>query len=190
MDTMALLRAEDSSRWQLSTTIVELLDAAVASVDGNRQAAKDCITRAAALVQAQRHGMDPGHSPAPTKLFRGGLAPWHAKRVAAYIETHLASKITAQDIVELTQLSASYFFRAFRTSFGASPFAYIAARRIARAQEIMLTTDEPLSQIAIACGLCDQSHLCRVFRRTVGVTPKAWRREYGTRTSLAMSQAG
>ena len=40
----------------------------------------------------------------------------------------------------------------------------------------MLTTDEPLSQIALACGLCDQSHFTRVFRRIVGESPNAWRR--------------
>jgi AraC family transcriptional regulator len=46
---------------------------------------------------------------------------------------------------------------------------------------MMLESDEPLAQIAIACGLCDQSHLCRMFRRVVGVTPRAWRRERGPR---------
>lgn len=189
MDTLAY-SGEGSSGFQFSATIVKLLDEAVASVDGNRQAAKECITRAAALVQAERRAKEPEHSRAPTKLFRGGLAPWQAKRVGAHIESHLASKIRANDIVGLTQLSASYFFRAFRVNFGVSPFEYIAARRIARAQEMMLTTDEPLSQVAVACGLCDQSHLCRVFRRIVGVTPKAWRREYGARGGVAVPQAG
>jgi hypothetical protein len=40
----------------------------------------------------------------------------------------------------------------------------------------MRTTQEPLSQIAVACGLCDQAHLCRVFRRLIGMSPSAWRR--------------
>jgi hypothetical protein len=41
---------------------------------------------------------------------------------------------------------------------------------------MMSTTQEPLSQIAIACGLCDQAHLCKVFRRMIGMSPSAWRR--------------
>jgi AraC-like DNA-binding protein len=188
MDTA--MHSGGSSEFEFSATIARLLDAAVASVDKNREAAKDCITRAAALIQAERRGKNPEDSPAsmPTKLFRGGLAPWQAKRVAAHIESQLASKITAKDFVELTGLSTSYFFRAFRISFGVSPFSYIAERRVARAQEMMLTTDEPLSQLAIACGLCDQSHLCRTFRRIVGVTPNAWRREHGSRTNFAALQ--
>jgi AraC-like DNA-binding protein len=43
---------------------------------------------------------------------------------------------------------------------------------------MMLTTTEPLCRIALDCGLCDQSHLTRLFRRVVGTTPNAWRREY------------
>jgi AraC-like DNA-binding protein len=41
---------------------------------------------------------------------------------------------------------------------------------------MMSTTREPLSQIAIACGLCDQAHLCKVFRRMLGMSPSTWRR--------------
>jgi AraC-like DNA-binding protein len=42
----------------------------------------------------------------------------------------------------------------------------------------MLTTEDTLSQIAVACGLADQSRLSRVFRRTLGHSPSAWRRHY------------
>jgi AraC-like DNA-binding protein len=73
-------------------------------------------------------------------------------------------------------LSASYFSRAFRSDFGESPYAYILRRRIERAQEMMLRTDEPLASIAIACGLADQCHLTRLFHRIVGVSPACWRR--------------
>jgi AraC-like DNA-binding protein len=42
----------------------------------------------------------------------------------------------------------------------------------------MLTTCESLSQIALACGLADQAHLCHCFRRVTGTTPAAWRRNF------------
>jgi AraC-like DNA-binding protein len=41
---------------------------------------------------------------------------------------------------------------------------------------MMRTTHEPLAQVAVACGLFDHAHFCRLFRRVVGVTPSAWRR--------------
>jgi AraC-like DNA-binding protein len=63
--------------------------------------------------------------------------------------------------------------QSFKRSFGETPFSFIARRRMLRAQELMLTTDERLSQIAPACGRCDQSNFTRVFRRIVGESPNA-----------------
>jgi len=72
--------------------------------------------------------------------------------------------------------SVCYFSRAFKVSFGETPHAYVMRRRVRRAQELMLNSDEPLSHIALACGFADQAHLSRLFRREVGATPSAWRR--------------
>ena len=80
-----------------------------------------------------------------------------------------------RDLAAIARLSTGHFCRSFTRSFGTAPFAYVAARRLARAQELMLQTDEPLSQIALACGLCDQSHLTRGFREFSGVTPGEYR---------------
>jgi AraC family transcriptional regulator len=73
-------------------------------------------------------------------------------------------------------MNTGHFFRSFKRSFGEAPLAFIARRRMLRAQESTLTTEERLCQIALACGLCDQSHFTRVFRRIVGESPNAWRR--------------
>jgi AraC-like DNA-binding protein len=40
----------------------------------------------------------------------------------------------------------------------------------------MLSTMRPLSEIAVDCGLADQAHLTRLFRKIVGESPAAWRR--------------
>jgi AraC-like DNA-binding protein len=73
-------------------------------------------------------------------------------------------------------LSSSHFSRAFKESYSETPHAHIVRRRIERAAKLMLTTDEPLSRIALACGLCDQAHLTKLFRRGTGQPPAAWRR--------------
>jgi len=77
-------------------------------------------------------------------------------------------------------VSDSQLFRAFKISVGVSPFQYIASRRVELACT-MITTGEPLSQVAVACGLCDQAHLCKVFHRTIGMSPSAWRRAMSAR---------
>jgi len=58
------------------------------------------------------------------------------------------------------------------------PHAYVIRQRIRRAQRLMLQTDDALSQIACLCGLTDQAHLTRLFRRMVGTTPKVWRNRW------------
>jgi hypothetical protein len=44
------------------------------------------------------------------------------------------------------------------------------------AQGLMLRTSAPLSEIALRCGMSDQAHFTRTFRRVVGETPCLWRR--------------
>jgi len=109
---------------------------------------------------------------------RGGLASWQAKRVVAYIESNIGLSLRVADLAGIVQLSISYFFRAFRKSFGQSPRAYVEVQRMRHAQVIMLNTREPLSQVALDCGMCDQAHFTRVFRKIVGISPNLWRRQF------------
>ena len=107
---------------------------------------------------------------------RGGLAPWQVRRVTDHIEEHLSSTIRLQDLAGIARLSHSHFCRAFKESLGHPAHAYVMRRRVHRAQGLMLTTTEPLSQIAALCGMADQAHFCKLFRRLVGESPNAWRR--------------
>jgi hypothetical protein len=47
----------------------------------------------------------------------------------------------------------------------------------------MLNTREPLSQVALDCGMCDQAHFTRVFRKVVGISPSVWRRQFQSEPS-------
>jgi len=107
---------------------------------------------------------------------RSGLSPWQRRKVARLIEESLHEPIPVAEMANVARLSRSAFTRAFSASFGQSPHAYVVGRRIARAQELMISTNEPLAQIAVACGLADQAHLSRVFRQRIGTTPRSWRR--------------
>jgi len=109
---------------------------------------------------------------------RGGLAPWQQKRVLAYIESNISRGLRVADLAGVVHLSISHFSRAFAESFGQTPFAYVTVRRIRYAQVIMLNTRVPLSQVALDCGMCDQAHFTRVFRKTVGISPSLWRRQF------------
>jgi AraC family transcriptional regulator len=109
---------------------------------------------------------------------RGGLSKSRASRALTYIEAKLTSKITIGELANFVALSQSHFSRAFKQSLGSCPMSYVATRRVERAKLMMTSTRERLSDIALACGFADQSHLNRYFRRVVGVSPGLWRRSY------------
>lgn len=106
---------------------------------------------------------------------QSGLAPWQMKRVSALIEAQLGEKLCLDQLAEVAKLSTSYFATAFRRSFGISPYAFILRQRVEFAKRQMLQGGVPLCEIALNCGLADQSHLSRVFRRTTGMSPTSWR---------------
>jgi AraC family transcriptional regulator len=157
----------------------ELLMEASASFETDRRRAKFCIQQATELLQAKQSRED--RRQVKLSIVRGGLAPWQAKRVAAYVESNICSKIGVIELAALAQLSIGHFFRAFKVSFGASPLAYVMRQRMLRAQAIMASSEAPLSRIALDCGMCDQAHFSHTFRRIIGVSPNVWRRQISAR---------
>jgi AraC family transcriptional regulator len=153
---------------------IRLLGEAGRALWTNKTEAQQCIAKAAALLQAESQCREIELGTA-----RGGrnrLAPWQVNRVVQFVDARFADKIGVRDFAAATRLSYSHFARAFRATVGEAPYAYLIRRRIERAQEMLLFSDKPLAQIAVDCGLADQAHLTRLFRRIVGMSPGAWRR--------------
>jgi AraC family transcriptional regulator len=166
-----------SERVQLDSShiLASLLETATVALNTDRRVTQKCIRRAAALLGIDlSSGRD---ATAARSHLRGGLASWQAKRLRSYIEDKLDSTIRANDLAGVVRLSTSYFFRAFRKTFGETPIDYIMRRRMLRAQELMLKSRVSLSQVALECGMCDQAHFSRTFRRIVGTNPTVWRRQ-------------
>ncbi len=158
------------------TLASRLIDAALRIWDEDQAQAKSQIKIAAAML----HG-DIDEHPAqetPAGCVGHGLAPWQIRKVQAFIDASLDSKIRLQDCASHARLSISHFSRAFKATFGTTVLDYIHRCRVERAQQLMLTSERPMSQIALSCGFADQAHYCRVFRAVVGLSPNAWRRQY------------
>lgn len=106
------------------------------------------------------------------------LLPWQIHRINQYIADHIGRCILVSDLSAILQRSEAHFARAFKRTLGICPHAYIIHCRLEKACRLMMGSDTPLSDIALACGLSDQAHLCKLFRQTTGLTPAAWRRTY------------
>ncbi len=106
----------------------------------------------------------------------GGLAPWQERRAKEIMRARLASHLTIADVAAECKLTPSHFARSFRRSAGVAPHEFLSQLRIDEAKRLMLTTKLPLADIALICGFGDQSYFTRVFSRSMGASPGAWRR--------------
>jgi AraC-like DNA-binding protein len=174
----AVTISNDNGLSNISVVVARLIEAACSARDGDYELAEAHIARALALLHG-RPGPMPVSPPArepSTRIAHTSLPSWQARRLTAHIDAHLADRIRIENLAKLLGLSVGHFCRAFKSTFGVSAHDYLTRRRIEVAQGLMLTTGEPLGAIALSCGMSDQSHFSRWFRRIVGETPHQWRR--------------
>jgi transcriptional regulator GlxA family with amidase domain len=113
-----------------------------------------------------------------TLQLRGGLPPGTLRRVREYIDSHLNETIDLEKLATTAGLSLHHFARAFKRSTGVPPHGYVLSQRLNRARDLLVRTDKPLAEIALAAGFSDQSHLARQFRQNFGVPPAIFRRSH------------
>lgn len=112
---------------------------------------------------------------APPAQARGGLPPGAMRRVREYVDAHLGESMDLAELAAIAGLSVFHFARQFKQSAGITPHHYLVQKRIERAQDMLARTDLALSEIAVAAGFSDQSHLARHFRQMLGTTPREFR---------------
>ncbi|CAL9423038.1 AraC family transcriptional regulator [Streptomyces sp. enrichment culture] len=101
-----------------------------------------------------------------------------ARSVALTVRDRLADELLAPpslgDLAADLGLSRYQLLRAFRTTMGVPPYAWLAQYRVARARALLDAGVRPAEAAALV-GFADQAHLTRWFRRVLGVTPAAYR---------------
>ncbi len=154
---------------RISTEVAEILDEIRVEVERSPEGAHAAALRLVSLLTPRAATV--------SAASRGGLALWQKRKVDCYLREHLERPLQVKQLAQQVSLSVSHFCRAFKDSFGTTPHIHIIRLRLERAKQLMLATQDPLSDIALRCGLADQAHLSKLFRRWMGETPNAWRRQ-------------
>lgn len=98
--------------------------------------------------------------------------------IARTVRDRLADELTAPPSLAALaadlNLSRYQLLRAFRTTMGIPPYAWLAQYRVGRARRLLESGLRP-AEVAALVGFADQAHLTRWFRRVLGVTPAAYR---------------
>lgn len=94
-----------------------------------------------------------------------------------YIDTHLDTDLRTAELAKIVRRPVSAFHRMFKATLGQTPHAFVLARRIERARNLLATTDTPISGIAYECGFSSQQHMTNAFSAKLGTSPGRYRRE-------------
>jgi AraC-like DNA-binding protein len=99
----------------------------------------------------------------------------HLLRARDLMDVRYAQPLDVPTLARRANVSASYFARQFRATFGETPHRYLLTRRIERAQWMLRETDRSVTEICFDVGLTSVGSFCTSFRRIVGMTPGAYR---------------
>ena len=108
---------------------------------------------------------------------RGDPKALHAvKSVLRRIHADYATSLSLEDLAVEAGLSPKYFCRLFRQITGRTPIAYLQYYRLEKAAELLLVTEEPITEIALSCGFGDISYFTKAFRRAKGISAREYRK--------------
>lgn len=95
--------------------------------------------------------------------------------VLHYIHEHLTDKIAVDALSRKAYLSRNIFFKWFKQQLGITPLDYINRERVKLAKQLLGQQQNSINVVSSLCGFSDVNYFIRVFRKTEGTTPKAYR---------------
>ena len=103
------------------------------------------------------------------------LKDFYIQEAVNYIEQNYQRNLTVEEVADACRLNRSYFSKLFKDNVGCPPQEFLIRVRLAKAAELMCSSNAPISEIAVRCGYSNQFHFSRAFKKHYGVPPQKWR---------------
>lgn len=113
----------------------------------------------------------------------------HIRRTVDYIYRNLGGHLTLQMAADHEKLDPSYLSKLFAREMKVTFKAFVLKAKITTAQNILMFSDFPISEIAVSLGFSSQSAFSAAFRKIAGMTPLQYRNYYGEDHSFHLNMS-
>lgn len=134
-----------------------------------------CLSTAVAAHLLAQYGSAPRTAPSTP-----GLSALQIKRVTDHIKEHLHSDLSLAGIAAIAHASPFHLARQFKRATGKTLHEFVLDCRLDAAKRLLSRSERSVGQIAGDVGFAQQSHLAAHFKRTTGLSPLAFRRQFGS----------
>ena len=98
--------------------------------------------------------------------------------ITRYMQEHLAEEVSLSVLSEEFHLSAQYISQLFKNEIGVNFLAYLTNIRIENAKKLLLSTSMSIAEVSEQSGYGDYRVFTKVFKKSEGVTPSQFRRDF------------
>lgn len=98
--------------------------------------------------------------------------------ITRYMQEHQSEEISLAVLADKFHLSAQYISQLFRNEIGVNFLAYLTNIRMEQAKKLLISTDNSIAEISDRCGYGDYRVFTKVFKKSEGITPSQYRREF------------
>ena len=95
-----------------------------------------------------------------------------------YLQEHLAEEVSLSVLAEQFHLNPQYISQLFKSEIGVNFLAYLTSIRMERAKKLLLSTSLSIAEVAEQSGYGDYRVFTKVFKKSEGVTPSQYRRDF------------
>ncbi|AEI41673.1 AraC family transcriptional regulator [Paenibacillus mucilaginosus] len=101
-------------------------------------------------------------------------------QVVRYIDEHLSSPLTAEELADVSAFSVYHFHRVFKRTMNENVLHFVNRLRVEKAAKLtVFQSERSLTDIALECGLQTPAHFARTFRRYTGLSATDYRARNG-----------
>lgn len=98
-----------------------------------------------------------------------------AERLKSYLDSQMHRTVSTKELAAQIFRSEDFVIKLFKQSYGVTPHAYATRFKLRTAQKLLTETRVPIQEIAAALGYHDPQYFSNLFRKEVGLSPRAFR---------------